>query len=115
MSVKVTLEFPEAAPAAPKPAKTDKSASAAPTAPLAAVPATPPIESPAPATSAAAPAPSYEPVKTAIVARAKEDAAKVGNVLKEFGAKTGKDLKPEQYADFLAKLEAAFAAAPDLA
>ena len=88
---------PEAAPTKPvkdKAAASSPSAAPAPTA----APATPPAASPAPADA-------YKPVGDAI-AKKVADGHKPAAValLAEFGAKSGKDLKPEQYPDFMAKL-----------
>ena len=98
----------EAAPApkpeaAPTPAKKDKAAASSPSAAPAptAAPATPPAASPAPADA-------YKPVGDAI-AKKVADGHKPAAValLAEFGgAKSGKDLKPEQYEAFMVKLAA---------
>ena len=56
----------------------------------------------------------YKPVGEAITAAAAANRPVVLAVLAEYGAATGKDLKPEQYGDFLTKLTAAMAPAADL-
>jgi hypothetical protein len=89
----------EAAPA-PKPAKTEKAAVTPPTAAPAAVPATPETASGIP----------YETVVKAISAAAVKDKPKAVATLKAFGASNGKELKAEQYAEFLAALEKAMVA-----
>ncbi len=88
---------PEAAPTKPKPEKAAASSPSAVPAPTAA-PAIPP---------AASPAPDYKPVGDAI-AKKVADGHKPAAValLAEFGAKSGKDLKPEQYEAFMVKLAA---------
>lgn len=56
----------------------------------------------------------YKPVGEAITAAAAANRPVVLATLAEFGAATGKDLKPEQYGDFLTKLTAAMTPAGDL-
>lgn len=58
-----------------------------------------------PASTAAEPI-TYEKVRASITALAKTRREHVVDTLAKFGAKTGSGLKPEQYADFLAELEA---------
>lgn len=74
-------------------------------------PAPAPVAAPAPAPAPAAePAPAaaitYDQVAKAITDRVKVDRAAVVDTLASFGAKKGTDLKPEQFADFLAALGA---------
>ena len=74
-------------------------------------PAPAPAAAPAPAPAPAAePAPAaaitYDQVAKAITDRVKVDRAAVVDTLASFGAKKGTDLKPEQFADFLAALGA---------
>ena len=135
MSVSVTLQFPsledailslaklrgsdakvEVAPKAPvdpgKPAKTEKPAATPPSAAKTDAPATPPAAS-------SAPAPASDDVyKTkispVIAAGANKDKPATVAVLGQFGAKTGKDLKPEQYDEFLAALAKALEPTADL-
>ncbi len=64
---------------------------------------TPPAESQSPTTSSGATA-TKEQVTAAITETVKTDRQKVVDTLTSFGAKSGKDLKPEQYHDFLVKL-----------
>lgn len=126
MSVKVTLEYatideaitamaklrgadskPEAAKAdaAPKPAagakdkKAEAAAAPAPTAsaPKADAPATPP--------SASTSQVGYGIVADKIAMGAKTHRAEVVALLGKFGAKNGKELKAEQYADFVAEID----------
>ena len=127
MSVKITLEFasteaaitalaavrsaegksdpkPEAAAPAPTPPKKDKAVASSPTAAAAptAAPATPPAASPAPAPAAAD---AYAPVGKAIAAKVAEGHKVLAvALLAKFGAKSGKDLKPEQYEAFTKEL-----------
>jgi cytoskeletal protein RodZ len=84
-------------------AKAAETPPTAATAPTAASP-TPPTESPSPGTSSGA---TKEQVTEAITAAVKTDRQKVVDTLTSFGAKSGKDLKPEQYHDFLVKLSEA--------
>ena len=132
MSVSVTLQFPsledailslaklrgsdakvEVAPNAP--AASTKKATVADTKPSAAktdAPATPPAAS-------SAPAPASDDVykvkvSPAIGAGAAKDRSATATVLGQFGAKTGKDLKPEQYDEFLAALAKALDPSVDL-
>jgi hypothetical protein len=99
-----TADTAAVAPVAPppkpdKPAKTEKAAPTPPSATTAAAPASPPSESAIP----------YETVVKAISAAAAKDKPKAVATLKSFGASNGKELKAEQYADFLAALEKAMA------
>lgn len=82
----------------PKPAPTPAAAAALPTPPASA----------APAAAAASPSDvvAYDQVSKAITDGVKADRAKVVAVLAEFGVKKGTELKPEQYAEFLAALSA---------
>ena len=86
-------------PAKPKKDAAETPSTAAP-AQTAASP-TPAAESQSPTTSSGA---SKEQVSEAITAAVKTDRQKVVDTLAAFGAKSGKDLKAEQYGDFLAKL-----------
>lgn len=67
---------------------------------------------------AASPAPSgsvdYAPVAAAIAEAAKTHRAELVALLSKFGAKSGKELKPEQYADFGAQLAELVKPADDL-
>lgn len=72
-----------------------------------------PVAAPAPAPApapAAEPAPAaaitYDQIAKVITDRVKVDRAAVVDTLASFGAKKGTDLKPEQFADFLAALGA---------
>jgi len=96
----------EAAPAPKpeKPAKVEKPAASPSGATQAAAPATP---------DTAASGVPYETVVKAISAAAVKDKPKVVAVLAQFSAKTGKDLKAEQYAEFLAALEKAMTPAEE--
>lgn len=58
-----------------------------------------------PASTAAAEPIPYNKVASAITAMVKTDRQRTVDALAKFGAKKGPDLKPEQYADFLAALE----------
>lgn len=91
---------------------------AAPTPPT----ATEPVAAPAPKAEASAPAAaptpapaaptvSYEAVGVAIQSLVAKNRAKAVEILASFGAKKGPELKPEQYADALAKFTAALAEA----
>ena len=64
-----------------------------------------PVPAPAPTPDPAA-AITYDQVAKAITDRVKVDRAAVVDTLASFGAKKGTDLKPEQFADFLAALGA---------
>lgn len=57
---------------------------------------------------------AYAAVSAAISGAVKTHRPQVLETLTAFGAKSGKDLKPEQYDDFLAKLAAVIAPAEDL-
>jgi hypothetical protein len=108
---KVEVAPNAAAPAsAPTPEKTKKAAASSPSAAPAptAAPATPPAASPAPADA-------YKPVGDAI-AKKVADGHKPAAValLAKFGAKSGKELKPEQYDTFMAELAAIGAPADDI-
>lgn len=96
---------------APKGSKASSGAKAA-SEPQQAVPATPatPATQPSPSTPASAAAPatastggvSYDDVKALVLSSPRE---KVVPVLQKFGAAKAPDLKPEQYADFIAALK----------
>lgn len=106
--IKVTEKKTEE-PAPGKSVKTDKPAASPATA--AATPATPPAAAAAPkpeSTSGASV--DYAAVTASIQKYAALDKPKVIAVLASdaFKAKSGKDLKPEQYADFIAALDVAF-------
>lgn len=108
----------EASAGAPTPGKSATTAPLAAGKPAAtAGPATAPAktaqEPSASATGASAPADAYAPVKQAITDAVVKNKPVVAALLAEFGAKSGKDLKAEQYADFLAKLETAMNPAGD--
>lgn len=77
--------------------------------PPAAPPAPAPAPAPAPVAAKPEPAVEYAMVAAAITAAVPKDRAKVAAVLKQFGAARGPALLPEQYAEFLAALKAAFA------
>jgi hypothetical protein len=130
MLIKVTLEFADAesaitalaklrapetkdvaSPKADKPSKPTtpaKTEAAAPTPPSA--PASQAAAAPASSASVAAsstPAgPTFDEVKAAIAITAATDRPRAVATLAKFGAKAGKDLKPEQYAAFVADLTA---------
>jgi hypothetical protein len=130
MSIKVTLEFADAesaitalaklrapetkdvaSPKADKPSKPTtpaKTEAAAPTPPTAQ--ASPAAPAAAPATQPPAPSapagPTFDDVKAAIAITAATDRPRAVATLAKFGAKAGKDLKPEQYAAFVAELTA---------
>jgi hypothetical protein len=130
MSIKVTLEFADAesaitalaklrapetkdvaSPKADKPSKPTtpaKTEAAAPTSPSA--PASQAAAAPASSVSAASstpPAgPTFDEVKATITASAAKDRPRTVAILEKFGAKTAKDLKPEQYVAFVAELTA---------
>jgi Na+-transporting methylmalonyl-CoA/oxaloacetate decarboxylase gamma subunit len=96
----------EAAP--PKSAKTEKVADTKPTAAPAAAPAAAPEKKAEPS------ADLYAPVGAAIAASVKTHRAELIALLTEFGAKNGKELKPEQYEAFMAKLAIVTTPADDL-
>lgn len=57
---------------------------------------------------------TYADIAPMIVAIAKEKGREVAiELMTEFGVKSGKDLKPEQYADFKAKADAIFNPVPE--
>lgn len=105
-----------AAPAGKSAATTDAPAPSSRTAKAAAAPAAPAKTAAAPAptaasaatdaqpSTAAAEAVSYDQVAKAITEGAKTNRAHVLATLERFGASKGPQLKPEQYADFLATL-----------
>ena len=92
-------------PAAEEPKKTRKPRGEAPPEPEApkAKAAEPEIETPA------APAVEYKQIADAITKLAAQDRSKAVEILAGFGVKRGPDLKPEQWADALAQLQAALA------
>lgn len=105
------VQAPTKATRAPKP----EAAATPPTAPApqAAAPeqkaetSAPATPASAPAEPPAAPAIPYEKVGTAIQNLVAKDRSKAVAVLASLGVKKGTELKPEQYADALARLEAA--------
>lgn len=117
--IKVTLEFADyesaitglarlrsdAAPKVETPAKapTEKKETVTKTAPLAAAKEEPKADTT-----------SYETVSAAITAAVKTHRTEVLETLGSFGAKNGKELKPEQYAEFVEKLTAKTSASDDL-
>jgi hypothetical protein len=107
-TAKDKTESPKKEAAAPAP-KAEKVAASPSTAPAPAA-AAPKVE----ASSAGSTADGYEPVGAAISAAAKTNRAAVVATLAEFSAKSGKDLKPEQYAPFTAALTEALKPAEDL-
>ena len=109
--VKAKAEVKEAE--APKPVAAvvavtppEVSVSSAPVATAASPVATAPLTtSPASVTNATTPTIEYAQVAAAIVATFKVDRVKVIDALSRFGAAKGPQLRPEDYAEFLAMLE----------
>ncbi len=103
---KIRVDTKEAA--APKPAGAKPKAEAAPAptaeAKKADAPATPPAASSPPAAAAASV--SYDVIGPKITAGAKTHRAEVVALLAKFGAKSGKELKPEDYAKFDGEIDA---------
>lgn len=105
---KIRVDTKEPAAAAPKPAGAKPKAEAAPAptaeAKKADAPATPPAASSPPAAAAASV--SYDVIGPKITAGAKTHRAEVVALLAKFGAKSGKELKPEDYAKFDGEIDA---------
>jgi hypothetical protein len=90
------LEIQLAKVEAPKPAPTPTATVTATPDPAATAPAESAVESPSEVT--------YDVVAKATLAKMKTDKAAVLAAVAKFGAKNAKELKPEQYADFLKEI-----------